>query len=194
MDKQQFNSLIIEGKYRWGNRELLVNSAINNQDFIFALLENIEKVNEKESVYSARILELAVKKNEKVLLPYLDNFCGLLKQVVFDGSVRACAKIIEIFCVEYFIKHNPLFIEKVSDDNLELFTEISFDWMITDRAIAIQAHSMYSLYLLGNKFDWIHNELIQVINKRLPTGSTGYKNRGKKIIKAIDTNLLLKLY
>ena len=194
MDKQHFNNLIIKGKYRWENRELLVNSAIANKDFILILLENMNKVNEKESVYSARILELAVKKNKKVLLPYINEFCSLLKLVQLDGSVRACAKLIEIFCVEYFIKYNPIFIEKLNDETFELFTEVSFDWMITDRAIAIQAHSMYSLYLLGNKFDWIHTELIQVINKSLSTGSTGYKNRGKKVIKAIETGALLKLY
>ena len=142
MDKHQFNNLIVKGKYRWENRELLVNSAITNQNLILALLENIKEVDEKESVYSARILELAVKKEKKVLLPYLDHFCDFLKLVKFDGSVRACAKLIEIFCVEYFIKCNPVFLEKLTDKILELFTEVSFDWMITDKSIAIQAHSM----------------------------------------------------
>ncbi len=194
MNKQQFCSLIVEGKYRWENRELLVGAAIHNQDLIVALLENMSKVNEKESVYSARILELAVKKDKKILIDQLDLFCEFLNFLKFDGSIRASAKIIEIFCVEYFVKYNPQFTQLLTNTILEKFTEVSFDWMIADKSIAIQAHSMYSLYLLGLEFDWIHSELVMHIDRKLPMGSAGFQNRGKKILKAIETKKLLKLY
>ncbi len=194
MDNQRFSSLIVEGKYRWENRELLVSSAVSSQVLILTLLENMQKVNEKESVYSARILELAIKKDKKVLLAHLDKFCHLLKSLQFDGSIRAAAKIIEIYCVEYYIKYNPQFTQVLTNSILEQFTEVSFDWMIADKSIAIQAHSMYSLYLLGHEFDWIHPELVLLIDRKLPTGSVGFQNRGKKILKAIKTKKLLKLY
>ena len=65
--------------------------------------------------------------------------------------------------------------------------------MILNKSIAIQAHSMYALYLLGIKYNWIHPELALIIEKDIPNGSTGYKNRGRKVLKAIETNTRLKL-
>lgn len=193
MKKEQFNLLLAEGSNKWENRELLVTTVLANQEFIIELLENTKRVNEKNSAYAARILELVVKKDNKILLPFIDGFTSLLKELKFDGSVRASAKLIEVLCVHYFVKLNPVFIEKLTDETLELFTEVCFDWMITDKATAIQAHSMYALYLLGDKFDWIHNELVLIIDRNLSTKSIGYQNRGKKIINAIKTDTFFKL-
>lgn len=194
MDKERFNKLIVEGGYRWEHRDLLVSASLANNELIIELLENIARVDAKDSVYSARILELSVKKNLDVVLPNLEQFCGLLRHIKRDGSLRACAKIIELLCIAYFVKYKPTVIAHLDDKILETFTEVGFDWMITDKAIAIQAHAMYSLYLLGHKFDWIHDELVLVINQHLPDGSIGYKNRGRKVIRAIQTGTLLKLY
>lgn len=193
MKKEQFNLLLAKGSNKWENRELLVTTVLANQELMTQLLENMKRVNEKNSAYAARILELVVKKDNKLILPFLDEFTSLLKELKFDGSVRASAKLIEILCVHYFVKLNPIFIERLTDNTLELFTEVCFDWMITDRATAIQAHSMYALYLLGDKFDWIHSELVLIINRNLPNKSIGYQNRGKKIINAIKTDLFFKL-
>lgn len=193
MNKEQFNKLLAEGSNKWENRELLITTVLTNQDLIAELLKHMKRVHEKNSAYAARILELVVKKDNKVILPFLGEFTSLLNQLKFDGAVRASAKLIEILCSHCFVKLNPIFIDKLTNETLELFAEVCFDWMITDRATAIQAHSMYSLYLLGDKFDWIHDELVLVIDRNLPNKSIGYQNRGKKIIKAIKTNTFYKL-
>ena len=194
MDKKRFISILKSDSKLLEHRKILVNAVLNHQDWVIILLNDMSNINDKQSNFSARILELSCKKGHlEIIIPYFDEFSSLLPKIKFDGVVRASAKIIELLMVEYFIKKNMLYLEKISTKHLEQFTETCFDWMITNRAIAIQAHAMYSLYLLGSKFDWILPELIENIERNLPSGSTGYKNRGRKVIKAITTKKILKL-
>ena len=194
MDRQQFISILKSDSKLLEHRKILVNAVLGHPNWIAVLLNDIRNTNDRQSNFSARILELTCKQGHLALIiPYLDEFCLLLPKIKLDGVVRAAAKIIELLTVEYFIKKNAFYIENLPSKHLEQFTETCFDWMITNRAIAIQAHAMYSLYLLGSKFDWIHQELALTIEKNLPNGSTGYKNRGRKVLKAIATGNRLKL-
>lgn len=194
MDKASFKQLLKKRSRRVADVEQLLSAVFNTIAFVVVLIENISDIENEDTKYDARILELATKKDNKVILPYVDEFCTLIKIIKYDAPIRACAKIIELLCVQYFVKLNPIYHDSLTATHLEKFTEACFDWMIADKATAIQAHSMYSLYLLGHKFDWIHPELIETINKSLPHGSIGYQNRGKKVIRAIEKGILLKLY
>ena len=193
MDKPKFIAILNSDCVQLEEREELLNAVLLNQDWIIILLKNMSDIQNKESYFSARTLELVCKQDLKLILPYLDKFYLLLPKIKLEGVVRSSAKIIELLTINYFIKKDALYIEKINGKHLEQFTESCFDWMISDKSIAIQAHSMYALYLLGIKFDWIHIELALIIEKGIPTGSIGYKNRGRKVLKAIETNTRLKL-
>jgi len=194
MDKVRFRHVLDSDSRDYSNRPLLVDAVLEHPEWIMIVLEKMSAINNKNSDMSARVLELACKEDLRLIFLCLDDFSILISKLKLDGSIRASAKIIELLMVEYFIKLNPIYIKKLTLNHLEQFTESCFDWMITDKAIAIQAHSMYSLYLLGTKYNWIHIELVQNIERNLPQGSTGYQNRGKKIINAIKTDRVLKLY
>ena len=194
MDKDHFNRVLDSDSRDYSNRSLLADAVLEHPDWVLIVLSKMRAIENKNSDMSARVLELACKEDLRLIIPYLDKFSILISKLKLDGSIRASAKIIELLCVEYFVKYNPIYIKTLNNSHLERFIENCFDWMITDKAIAIQAHSMYSLYLLGTKYDWIQIELIQNIERNLPHGSAGYQNRGKKIINAIKTNRVLKLY
>ena len=194
MDKTRFIQMLNSDSRDYSNRPLLAEAVMEHPDWILIVLEEMSAIENKNSDMSARVLELASKKDLSLIIPYLDKFSSLISKLKLDGSIRASSKIIELLCVEYFVKFNPFYIKKLNNNYLEQFTESCFDWMITDKAIAIQAHSMYSLYLLGTKYNWIHTELVQNIQRNLLEGSTGYQNRGKKIINAIKSDRMLKLY
>jgi hypothetical protein len=194
MDKARFIQVLDCDSRDYSNRPLLAEAVLEHPDWIFIVLEKMSDLENKNSDMSARVLELACKENLSLIFLGLDEFSTLISELRLDGSIRASAKIIELLCIEYFVKFNPLYIKNLKDSHLEQFTESCFDWMITDKAIAIQAHSMYSLYMLGIKYDWVHTELVQNIERNLPQGSAGYQNRGGKIINAIKTDRILKLY
>jgi hypothetical protein len=194
MDKVRFKQILNSDSRDYSNRPLLAEAVLEHPDWIWTVLEMMSGVNNKNSDMSARVLELACKKDLSLIFRCLDEFSTLISKLKLDGSIRGSAKIIELLSIEYFVKFNPLYIKNLKDKHLEQFIESCFDWMITDYAIAIQAHSMYSLYMLGLKYGWIHTELVQNIERNLPQGSAGYQNRGKKIINSIKTGRILKLY
>ncbi len=197
MDKARFIETLHSDSRDYNDRKLLVNAILQRNEWVEILLEDIKEVDNKQSNLSIRILELACKVDLLLILPYLDEFCILLPTIKFDGVTRSSAKLIELLMIHYFIKKDATYLYELNNLHLEQFAESCFDWMIADRAIAIQAHSMYSLYLLGTKFNWIHTELKDNILRKLPiTSSMGYQNRGKKIIDAIlnTSEKLLTLY
>jgi hypothetical protein len=55
--------------------------------------------------------------------------------------------------------------------------------MISDQKVAVKAYSMRSLYLLGSEFDWIHEELILILERDFASQSAGFKARARDLIK-----------
>ena len=193
MDKDSFIAILNAGVNKLTHRDELVNACIKNPSWITILLTKMNAVDDQNSTFSARIFELSCKENFVIIIPFLDAFCSLLSKVKLDGTVRPCAKICELLMLEYFVKRTPIFVDALSEKHFEKIIEAGFDWMITNKATAIQAYTMQTLFLLGTKYDWIHTELVLLIEQHIPTGSTAYKNRGRKVLKAIATNNKLKL-
>jgi hypothetical protein len=193
MDKDTFIAILNAGVHKLVCRDELINTCLNNQLWITVLLNKMNVVDDQNSTFSARIFELSCKENLKIILPFLDTFCDLLPKVKFDGAVRPCAKICELLMLEYFVKSTPIFVDTLSDNHLKKIIEAGFDWIIANKATAIQVYTMQTLFLLGTKYEWIHAELALLIEQRIPTGSTAYKNRGRKVLKAIAINSSLKL-
>jgi hypothetical protein len=193
MDKITFSNHIDVGINRLENRQLLIQSCLNNSSLIKVLLTKMEQIDSEESNFASRILELTCKEDLKILASHIDDFSSLLSIVKLDGVVRSCAKICELLCIQYFLKENTFFINLLKEEHLEKMTEAGFNWMITDQKIAVQAYTMQTLYLLGAKYNWINEELALNLENGIPTGSTGYVNRARKVIKAIRTKTPLKL-
>jgi hypothetical protein len=192
MDRSTFIQLLVNNQEKLKYRDTLVDACLEN-NYVSILLDNMAKFDDEDSNYSARILELACKINLEIIIPYLDTYCDLLTKVKLNGVVRACSKICELMMISVFIKNNIYFDRSLKNVHFDKMVEAGFNWMITDQKIAVQAYTMRTLYFLGIKYDWIHHELVLIIEKNIPTGSTGYKNRGRKIIKAIKTNTPLRL-
>ncbi len=193
MDKETFLQILESDSQKLKFRDSLVKACLLNTSWASFLLTKMKSIDNENSSFSARILELSCKENLEIIIPFLDTFCKLLNKVKLNGVIRVCSKICELLMIEYFIKNNYKFTSSLQNEHFEKIIKAGFIWMITDQQIAIQAYTMQSLYLLGIKYDWIHNDLAIIIERNIPTGSTGYQNRGRKILKAIETDSNLKL-
>lgn len=75
----------------------------------------------------------------------------------------------------------------IPEDLLGITAEICFDFLNSGKeTIAVKAHSMTILYNIVKKFPELKEELKLSIEDQLPFGSAGFKNRGSKILKALD--------
>ncbi|MDY7396658.1 adenylosuccinate lyase [Aureibaculum sp. 2210JD6-5] len=193
MNQATFISILENDKDRLKHRDQLVITTLMNPKYVEILLTNMEAVEDENSNFSARILELSCKSKLGIIIPYLDKFCQLLPIVKQVAVIRACAKICELLILGYFNKNNIGYSSVLQDHHLEKIIEAGFDWMITDQKTAVKAYTMQTLYLLGTKYEWIHPELVLNIEKDIPTATIGYVNRGRKVIKAIETKTKLKL-
>ncbi len=70
----------------------------------------------------------------------------------------------------------------------ERIIETYFDWMITNQKVAVKAFAMSSLYLLGQNNDWVHPELIMILERDFNSESAAFKARARHILKKIKTS------
>lgn len=168
-------------------RLLYANFAINNPDLIPKLLVILFKVNDKISTRAAWVLEFVARRDITMLLPYIDNFVNKIDTLKLDSSIRPVAKMCELLVSAYYSKDMSLVKEVLKPKHLEKIAETCFDWLIQKQKVAVKAHSMSALYLLGNQFEWIHPELKSTLEKDFKSESAAFKARAKHILKKIKT-------
>lgn len=159
---------------------------LNHPEYIPALV----KIGvENSTPYSPRafwVLEFMSKKNLVLLLPELQILLDYGPQISIDSSKRPLSKIIESICTQYFKKKNPIYIETITEKQLEQMTQLCFDWLIGEEKVAVKAFSMQSLYYLGTHFNWIHRELRPILENNLYLHSPAYTSRAKKVLAAMQ--------
>jgi len=120
-----------------------------------------------------------------LLLPYIDDFTNKIDILILDSSIRPAVKICEELVSGYYGKHNSPVKQILEPSHLEKIAETCFDWLIQKQKVAVKAHSMLALYLLGKQFEWIHPELKLTLEKDFNSESAAYKARARHILKKI---------
>ena len=167
------------------NRKRYALLVISNPDLIPKILDILFEVNDKISCRAAWLLEFVARENLDSILPYLDRFTKKMKTVHLDPAVRPIAKICEYLIQAYYHKNNNHTKDYLNALHKERIIEISFDYMITDQKVAVKAYSMNSLYLLGKEYDWIHPELITILEKDFNSNSAAYKARARQLLRKL---------
>ena len=133
------------------------------------------------------VLDMVLREKPELLLPHLDYFCKNLGKVKLDGVVRSVAKISEMLVLNCLKSKDPGLFEHISKENLEAIASACFDWLITEQKVAPQAYAMTSLYYLGIRFPWIHEELSQLLLQNYSDGSAGYQARARKVLHKLNS-------
>ena len=164
------------------------NMIINNPELIPILLDIVFDVNDKRSPRAAWLLEFVAREKLEFLLPHLDRITAEMNKIHFDSAVRPMAKICECLTEAFYSKFNNPVKLYLSPIHKERIIECCFDWMINDEKIAPKAYSMNSLYLLGQDYDWIHPELVLILERDFQMQSSGFKARARHILKKIKAS------
>jgi len=129
------------------------------------------------------ILEFVSYKQLILLQPHLDFFFENLKHLKEESSLRPIAKVTQLLVKSHYKKDENGIL--LSEENLQNCIETSFDWLINDTKVATKAYSIRTLYELGNHYDWIHPELLIILNKDFPNHTAAYKAVAKEVLKKI---------
>ncbi|WP_296386462.1 adenylosuccinate lyase, partial [Winogradskyella sp.] len=161
------------------------NMVIDNPELVTPLLEILFDVNDKISCRAAWVFEFMCGEKLEEIIPHLDFFTENISKVHLDSAVRPVAKICEYLINANYSKYNHAIKSHLSEIHKEKIIEACFDWMINDEKIAPKAYSMNSLYLLGTEYDWIHPELVIILERDFQIQSSGFKARARHILKKI---------
>lgn len=161
------------------------NLVINNPDLIPKLLDILFMVDDKVSCRAAWVFEFMCSENLETSIPYLDTFTEHIHKVHLDSAVRPVAKVCEYLIKAYYSKTNNQFKTALKPIHKERIIEACFDYMINDEKIAPKAYAMNTLYLLGQDYDWIHPELVLILERDYQMQSSGFKARARHILKKI---------
>ena len=166
-------------------RLFYANLVMDNPDLIPKLLAIFFMVDDKISCRAAWVIEYVARRDITMLLPYIDTFINKIDTLHLDSSIRPAAKICEVLISAYYGK-NPSPVKQIlNPSHLEKIAETCFDWLIQKQKVAVKAHSMLALYLLGRQLDWIHPELKLTLEKDFNIESAAYKARARHILRKI---------
>ncbi|WCO00338.1 adenylosuccinate lyase [Psychroserpens ponticola] len=161
------------------------NLVISQPNLIPKLLTILFTVDDKISCRAAWVFEFMCGENLEAIIPYLDRFTQNIHKVHLDSAVRPVAKVCEYLVTANYAKTNNAIKTALNSDHKEKIVEACFDWMINDEKIAPKAYSMNVLYLLGKDIDWIHPELVMILERDYQMQSSGFKARARHILKKI---------
>lgn len=158
---------------------------LSNPELLPTLLKVVFTVDDKISARAAWLFEFVARENLDAILPHLDVYIEKMHTVHLDPAVRPMAKVAEYLIEAFYHKKDNLTKEKLTKKHREKITEACFDWMISDQKVAVKAYSMRSLFLLGQEFNWIHEELIMILERDFSSQSAAFKARARDLIKRI---------
>ena len=163
------------------------NLVIDNPDLIPKLLEILFMVDDKISCRAAWVFEFMCGEKLEASIPYLDQFTEQMNRVHLDPAVRPVAKVCEYLITAYYSKEDNKIKTALLSTHKEKIVEACFDWMINDEKIAPKAYAMNTLFLLGRDYDWIHPELIMILERDFQMQSSGFKARAKHILRKVKS-------
>ena len=161
------------------------NLVIDHPDLIPKLLEILFMVDDKISCRAAWVFEFMCGERLEASIPYLNDFTENIHKVHLDSAVRPVAKVCEYLIKAYYSKHPNNIKKALTPKHKEKIIEACFDWMINDEKIAPKAYAMNALYLLGQDEDWIHPELVMILERDYQMQSSGFKARARHILKKV---------
>ena len=139
------------------------------------LMEIFFKADYRLNQRAAYSMNICYDKKPELITPYIEKLIfNLKKEGLHDAVKRNTIRILQ-------------FIQIPAELEGEIY-DICFNYLTSmDEPIAIKAFSMRVLANICKSYPELKNELIPVIEDLLPHGSSGIKNRGKKILKELNT-------
>ena len=185
MTKEQLHKLLNSANHSREKRLEMALLVFKNPDILTPLMDIAFADTDLTSSKACWVIEFTAKEKLSYIFPHLDVFTKNIASLKQQPSIRPMAKICEYLTTAYFHKNKNEVQQKLKEKHLEAITSACFDWLIGDHKVAAQAYAMTSLFLLGQKYDWIHPELKMILEQNYASGSAAYKARARMTLAKI---------
>lgn len=142
---------------------------------LIALGANLDYKNHFKAVW---IIEMIAKSNPGLLQPYIPVLCDTISRYKNHSAVRGISRTI-LFISEA----NAVLLTAGQEEKI---IETCLDWLIRDERVATKVYAMYALCCFLDKYDWIKNELKNIIDKDYQQQSAAYKAGARWVLRKIN--------
>ncbi len=167
------------------SRTKYANMVLNDISVLPKLIDVLFMVDDSISCKASWVLEFVCDKKREVFIPFLDKFTSNIHTIHLDSAIRPVAKICEFLAKDYYLEEDNGIKKALKPIYQERIIEACFDWMITKQKVAVKAYAMNTLFLLGKDFNWVHPELILILEREFQSSSAAFKARARHILKKI---------
>ncbi len=185
------NDLILElNSFKTAERAHRDKSAkfvLEHQETFPFLVELVFEGQKRINIKAAWVFELVCFENIDLISPYLDYFTQNLTKIKNESALRPIAKVCSFIANAYYGKSDNEIYNKLTKKGIQLMIENNFDWLIEEHKVASKVFAMDTLFLFGRETNWVHKELIMILEKNIANESAGYQSHAKKILKALNS-------
>ncbi len=164
------------------SRVYVSNYIIRNEDLLSEFIAIAFDIQNKNHVKAFWSLELVCEKKLKLFVPYLDLFCEVLPKLKDDSAVRPATKIC-MFLANSNHRKNGISLTQEQEHNI---IEALIDRLIQDEKVAAKVYAMKALFVLGRKYDWVHEELKTIIEQDYSNHSAAYQASTRNLMKKLN--------
>jgi len=160
------------------SRDALMNFVLEHSEHLFDLWAIACEAKDKNHYKALWIVELLSVKKPELLVPFMDQFCVALPKYTIERAIRPSAKI----CYQLVQSKKVI----LSDAQEARLIEVCLEWLVSNVKVAPAAFALRSLYLLGLKHEWVHEELRLLLSKTIEHPTPGYKVVVKELLKRLN--------
>jgi hypothetical protein len=164
------------------SREQVSNFIIRNIDILDEFVEIAFDTAHKNHVKAFWSLELVCQKKLKLFVPYLDLFCEVLPKLKDDSATRPATKIC-LFLSKSNHRKNGI---SLTQEQEHLLIEALLDRLIQNEKVAAKVYAMRALFVLGKKYNWVHDELKIIIEQDYANHSAAYQAATRNLLKKLN--------
>lgn len=163
------------------DREQNRNLALRNPDYLNEIIQLSHDLNDKSHHKAYWILELICEKKLKAFIPFIESFLETIPKLKNDSAIRPASKIC-LFLAKSNHRANGISLSQLQETQI---IETCLDWLIRDEKVAAKATAIKALFVLGKKYDWIHDELKTILQQDYANHSAAYKAVARNTLKKI---------
>ena len=159
-------------------RNVISLSVVENRYEIKDLATIAFNLTDKNHHKAVWIFEILAAENPELLLPFVDTICETCPKYQHESAIRGMSRVI------FFLSTSKRI--TLTKDQKEKCIEVSLDWLIGDIKVAPKVYAMYTLSHFTKEFDWLKDQLQNIIDKDFYAQSAGYKAAAREVLRQIQ--------
>ncbi|MCU4189624.1 hypothetical protein M9Q43_10670 [Flavobacterium sp. HXWNR29] len=164
------------------SRKMVSNFAMKDENHLKEMIQLAFDTKDELHVKAFWSLDLVCEKKLKQFVPYIEDFCSVLPKINDDSALRPVTKI-AFFLVKSNHRKNGISLTQQQEHNL---IEALIDRLIQDEKVAAKVYAMKALFVLGKKYDWVHEELKTIIEQDYSNHSAAYQAATRNLLKKLN--------